>query len=159
MTDRRPPFPHVLGSASSRPGCPLSQFRDRLRQAGLRPTLQRVCLGWLIFGKGNRHVTAEMLFEEAVQARVPVTLSTVYNTLNQFTEAGLLRRIAVDAYRSYFDTNLTEHHHFLIDGEEELMDVPGMPMSVDGLLAIPEGYEIERIDVIVRLRRCSGTSA
>jgi Fur family iron response transcriptional regulator len=112
MTDAAPDLRTV---GRSRPGCPVSQVRDRLRSAGLRPTLQRVSLGWLLFGRGDRHVTAERLFEEAVQARVPVTLATVYNTLNQFIEAGLLRRIAVDTCKSYFDTNLTEHHHFLIE--------------------------------------------
>ena len=137
-----------------RPGCPLSQGMDTLRQAGLRPTRQRVCLGWLLFGKGDRHVTAEMLFEEATHARVPVSLGTVYNTLRQFTEAGILRQIAIDARKTFFDTNVSEHHHFLIEDKEELVDIPtSQTISVDGMPPAPEGHEIKRVDVIVRLRR------
>jgi len=136
-----------------RPGCPVSQVKDKLRQAGLRPTLQRVSLGWLLLGKGDRHVTAEMLFEEARKARVPVSLATVYNTLKQFTETGLVRQIAADGRRSYFDTDLTDHHHFLIQGEEKIIDIPCSSMSVTGLPATPAGYEVERVEVVVRLRR------
>jgi Fur family iron response transcriptional regulator len=129
--------------------------RDRLRSAGLRPTLQRVSLGWLLFAKGDRHVTAEALFEEAARARVPVSLGTVYNTVRQFTEARLLRQIAVDARKTYFDTNVTEHYHFLIEGEDELMDVPDPQVNITGLPAAPDGHEITRVDVIVRLRKRS----
>jgi Fur family iron response transcriptional regulator len=132
----------------------VSQVKDRLRRAGLRPTRQRICLGWLLFGKGDRHVTADTLFEEAQQARVPVTLATVYNTLKQFTDAGLLRQIAAEGRKAYFDTNVTDHHHFLVEGEEELIDIPPAPASlnVTDLPEAPAGYEITRIDVIVRLR-------
>ena len=90
----------------------------------MRPTRQRVALGGLLFGKGDRHVTAEKLFEEALAADLPVSLATVYNTLHQFTDVGLLREIAVDGARVYFDTNVSEHHHFLVDGEG-LVDIPG----------------------------------
>lgn len=77
--------------ADARQGCPFHDVRQKLRRVGLRPTRQRVSLGWLLFAKGDRHVSAEILYEEAMKARVPVSLATVYNTLHQFTEAGLLR--------------------------------------------------------------------
>src|ERR1035437_5140983 len=86
-------------------GCPFHDVRMKLRAAGLRPTRQRIALGWLLFAKGDRHITAEMLFEEAAGARVRLSLATVYNTLHQFTEAGLLREIAVEGPKTYFDTN------------------------------------------------------
>jgi Fur family transcriptional regulator, iron response regulator len=82
-----------------------NQMRKRLREIGLRPTRARVALGSILFAKGNRHISAEMLFEEANQANVSVSLATVYNTLHQFTEVGLLRQVAIDSSRSYFDTN------------------------------------------------------
>jgi Fur family transcriptional regulator, iron response regulator len=138
---------------TGRTGCPLSDLRDRLRRSGLRPTRQRVSLGWLLFGKGDRHITAEMLFDEAVRSRVPVSLATVYNTLHQFTEAGLLRQLAVDGSKTYFDTNPSEHHHFFVEGDEELMDMPAEGVTVADLPETPEGYEIARVDVVVRLRR------
>jgi Fur family iron response transcriptional regulator len=139
-----------------RKGCPLSNLRDRLRRVGLRPTRQRISLGWLLFGKGDRHITAEMLYDEATRARVPVSLATVYNTLHQFTEAGLLRQLAVDGAKAYFDTNTTDHHHFFVEGDETLMDVPDAGITVSDLPEPPEGMEIARVDVVVRLRRKRG---
>lgn len=134
-------------------GCPVHDLRGKLRQAGLRPTRQRVALGWLLFAKGDRHVTAERLFEEATTARVAISLATVYNTLHQFTEAGLLREIAVDGSKTYFDTNVANHHHFLIEDTNQLVDIPGSHIAVGALPQAPEGMEVTRVDVIVRLAR------
>jgi Fur family transcriptional regulator, iron response regulator len=133
-------------------GCPVHELRAKLRRAGLRPTRQRVALGWLLFAKGDRHVTAERLYEEATRARVPISLATVYNTLHQFTQAGLLREIAVDGAKTYFDTNVSDHHHFLIEDAQALLDIPGASVEVGRLPQVPEGMEIVRVDVIVRLR-------
>lgn len=138
---------------ADRAGCPFHQLREKLRHAGLRPTRQRVSLGWLLFAKGDRHLSAEMLFEEAMKAKVPVSLATVYNTLHQFTMAGLLRELAADGSKTYFDTNPTDHHHFFIEGEDRMIDVPLTSISIDSLPRPPEGMEIARVDVIVRLRR------
>lgn len=137
----------------ARSGCPFNDLRQKLRGAGLRPTRQRVSLGWLLFAKGDRHVSAEILYEEALRARVPVSLATVYNTLHQFTEAGLLRELAVDGAKTFFDTNISDHHHFFVDGEENVIDVPGTAIEVSALPPAPEGFEIARVDVVVRLRR------
>src|SRR3974390_2435183 len=117
----------AVGSASSRyplTGCPWHDVKTMLRDVGLRPTRQRMALGWMLFGKGDRHVTAEILYEEALSAKVPVSLATIYNTLHQFTDAGLLRQVAVDGSKTYFDTNVSDHHHFFIEGENDLVDIP-----------------------------------
>jgi Fur family iron response transcriptional regulator len=124
-----------------------------LRKVGLRPTRQRMSLGWILFAKGDRHVTAEMLYEEATRAKVPVSLATIYNTLHQFTEVGLLRQVAVDGSKAYFDTNCSDHHHFFVEGENALVDITGTNMAVDRLPEPPEGYEIARVDIVVRLRK------
>ena len=134
-------------------GCPWRDVKAMLREVGLRPTRQRMELGWLLFGKGDRHITAELLFEEASKAKVPVSLATVYNTLHQFTDAGLLRQVAVDGFKSYFDTNASQHHHFFVEGENALLDIPDDDMFEGRTPTPPEGYEIARIDVVVRLRR------
>ncbi len=136
-------------------GCPVHDLRVKLRSAGLRPTRQRVALGWLLFAKDDRHVTAERLYEEATAARVQISLATVYNTLHQFTEAGLLREIAVDGSRTYFDTNVANHHHFLFEETNTLVDIPDSYIAVGELPAAPEGMEVARVDVIVRLARKS----
>jgi Fur family iron response transcriptional regulator len=134
-------------------GRPWQEYKELLRDAGLRPTRPRMALGWMLFSKGNRHVTAEMLYEEAIEAKIPVSLATVYNTLNQFTDAGLLRQIGVDGARAYFDTNPSEHHHFFIQDEGELLDIMAAEPLLDRAPEPPEGFEIARIDVVVRLRR------
>ena len=135
--------------------CSFRNVRDRLHSAGLRPTRQRMALGWLLFGKGDRHLTAEMLYEEATRAKVPVSLATVYNTLHQFTDVGLLRQIAVDGSKSYFDTNISTHHHFFVEGDNTVFDIPETDVVVGRTPTPPEGYEVARIDVVVRLRRKS----
>jgi len=134
-------------------GCPWHDVKAMLREVGLRPTRQRMALGWILFAKGDRHLTAEMLYEEATSAKVPVSLATIYNTLHQFTEAGLLRQIAVDGSKTYFDTNVSEHHHFFIEGENALVDIPNADVAVDKMPNVPDGYEVARVDVIVRIKR------
>jgi Fur family iron response transcriptional regulator len=134
-------------------GCPWHDVKAMLREVGLRPTRQRMALGWMLFGKGDRHITAEMLYEEATKAKVPVSLATIYNTLHQFTDVGLLRQVAVDGSKTYFDTNSTQHHHFFVEGENALLDIPDTDVVVGKTPVPPEGYEIARIDVVVRLRR------
>ena len=125
---------------------------DMLRGAGLRPTRQRVSLAEILFSKGDRHISAELLHEEAVDANVPVSLATVYNTLHQFTEAGLLREIAIEGNKTYFDTNVSDHHHFFVEGENEVFDIPGGGVSIKDIPEAPKGMEIVGVDVIVRLR-------
>jgi len=136
-----------------------NQLKSRLREVGLRQTRTRVALGSILFGKGDRHVSAEMLFEEACQASVSVSLATVYNTLHQFTEVGLLRQVAIESSKSYFDTNNTEHQHYYLEDRHELMDIPPTDVAVGKIPVPPEGYEIARIDVVVRLRRKTINSA
>jgi Fur family transcriptional regulator, iron response regulator len=125
----------------------------RLRGAKLRPTRQRVDLVGLLFRAGDRHVTAESLHAEAARSGVQVSLATVYNTLHQFTEAGLLRQVVVDAARTYFDTNTGNHQHFFVQDEATLIDIPGENIAVAGVPAPPKGTNVERIDVVVRVRR------
>jgi len=146
----------VESTAGRRTGCPFHDVREMLREVGLRPTRQRLALGWLLFAKGDRHLTAEMLHEDALRARFPVSLATVYNTLNQFTEVGLLREVAVDGSKTYFDTNSSDHHHFYVEGDSKLLDIPDAELMLGKRPSPPEGYEVARIDVIVRLRRRPG---
>jgi len=131
---------------------PYTKALDWLKSAGLRPTRQRLGLGRLLFEGGDRHVTAEQLHAEAADAGLRVSLATVYNTLNQFTTAGLLREVVVEAGRSYFDTNTSDHHHFFFEGSGELQDIPGEQVKVADIPAAPEGTQVARVDVIVRVR-------
>jgi Fur family iron response transcriptional regulator len=134
----------------------LHQSKDKdvsevLRRAGLRPTRQRVALGRLLFAGEDRHVTAEMLHEEAVRVGQRVSLATVYNTLHQFKRAGLLREIAVCGQRAYFDTNTSNHNHYFVESDGTLLDIPGSAIRVEGLPQPPDHLRISHIDVVVRL--------
>jgi Fur family transcriptional regulator, iron response regulator len=128
-------------------------FHQRLRAAGLRPTRQRLALARLLLENGNRHVTAEQLHSEAVAAKIPVSLATVYNTLHQFIHCGILREVVVEPGRSYFDTNIDDHHHFFCESSGKLQDIPRELVSVGDLPPPPAGSEIRRVDVIIRIRQ------
>jgi len=131
---------------------PFAGTIDRLRGVGLRPTRQRLALARLLLEGGDRHVSAEALHQEAQQAGFRISLATIYNTLHQFTQAGLLREVVVESGRSYFDTNISDHHHFFYPESGSLKDIPGDQVTMQVLPAAPEGTQIERVDVIVRLK-------
>ena len=130
-----------------------NEIIEILRSAQLRPTRQRIALGELLFGSGNRHVTAEILHAEAEAIGEHVSLATVYNTLHQFRNAGLLRELVIAGAKTYFDTNTSNHSHYFIEPESKLMDIPGENVRVDGLPEPPEGMKIRSIDVVVRLTK------
>lgn len=135
------------------PSRPFTDILKRLKDAGLRPTRQRLALGRLLFDGADRHVTAEQLHAEAAANGVRVSLATVYNTLNQFTGAGLMREVVVEPGRSYFDTNIDDHHHFFFEDSGGLTDIPGDAVTLSSLPAPPEGARVSRVDVVVRVRR------
>jgi len=134
---------------------PFAAAIDRLRSVSLRPTRQRLVICRQLFDAGDRHVTAETLHAELVGQRLRVSLATVYNTLHQFTKAGLLREVVVDGAKTYFDTNISAHHHFFDIERGDLIDIPGEGIAVNGLPTAPDGLEIDRVDVVIRIRRAA----
>ena len=132
---------------------PFTNALELLRAAHLRPTRQRLALVRLLFEQGDRHVTAELLHGEAVEAAVRVSLVTIYNTLRQFIEAGLLREVAVNSGRSDFDTNVSDHHRFFFEDTGRLLDIPSEHVAISGLPKPPAGAVIRRVDVIIRVDR------
>ncbi len=130
---------------------PFAPVLNRLRDAGLRPTRQRLALARLLFSGRDRHVTAEQLHAEATGSGIKVSMATVYNTLHQFTAAHMLREVVVESGRSYFDTNTGAHHHFYYTGSGELVDIPNEQIGLSHLPAAPDGTEIDSVDVIIRL--------
>jgi Fur family transcriptional regulator, iron response regulator len=129
------------------------ELSDKLRLAGLRPTRQRLSLAGMLFGSGDRHVSAESLHLEAQAAGIDVSLATIYNTLNQFRTAGLLREVAFEGDRTFFDTNTSNHFHYYLEDSDSLVDIGSEALEVKGLPELPAGMEIDRIDIIVRLRK------
>lgn len=131
---------------------PYAEMLQRLRAVGLRPTRQRLALARLLFERGDRHVSADELHAEAVREGIGVSLATVYNTLNQFTAAALLREVAVQAGHTYFDTNISNHHHFYREETGSLHDIPAAGLTIAGIPVAPDGTEVAGVDVIVRLK-------
>lgn len=150
-------IPMDLMSERQLPNRPLPSRRPCLtavlRMAGLRPTRQRVALAELLFSGAHRHVSAEELHAEANRQSVNVSLATIYNSLHQFREAGLLREVAVDAARSYFDTDTSDHHHFYLEDEQRVIDIPSSAITIQNLPSPPEGMTVTHVDVVVRVRR------
>ena len=144
MSDRSPPDMAKM---------PTATVPEMLRQANLRPTRQRLTLGRLLFESGDRHVTAEQLHAEVTVLGEHVSLATVYNTLHQFKRAGLVRELAIEGSKAYFDTNTSNHNHFLLETTGDLMDIPGDAIRVEGLPEPPEGMRITHVDVVVRVSK------
>lgn len=132
---------------------PVANVPEKLHQAGLRPTRQRLALGRLLFEGGDRHVTAEQLHAEVAALGEHVSLATVYNTLHQFKRAGLVRELAIEGSKAYFDTNTSNHNHFLLEATGDLMDIPGDAIRVEGLPEPPDGMRITHVDVVVRVSK------
>jgi len=135
-------------------GEPISGPRaDALRQAGLRPTRQRLAIADVLFGQGDRHVSAEVLRDEVIASGHSISLATIYNALHQFTRAGLLRELAIDGTTTYFDTNVSNHSHFFVEETNEVLDIPGDQLQVTRLPSAPEGMRISHVDVVVRITK------
>lgn len=127
---------------------------DWLTRGGLRPTRQRLALAALLVGDGqDRHVTAESLYAASSQTGEKVSLATVYNTLRAFCSAGLMQEVVVDGARSYFDTRMDDHPHFYWEDRAELTDAPADQLRISGLPDAPDGMQICRVDVVIRLKR------
>ncbi len=127
---------------------------DWLIKAGVRTTRQRVALAALLVGDGrDRHVTAESLHAASQNAGEAVSLATVYNTLRAFCDAGLVQEITVDGSKSYFDTRTDDHPHFFWEDDARLTDAPADELEIKRLPSAPEGAEISKVDVVIRLRR------
>lgn len=125
-----------------------------LKKAGLRPTRQRVVLGkllWPIDGH-KRHITAEQLHQEVHMTGTQVSLATVYNTLHQFTDTGLLGEVIIDGNKAYFDTNTEPHHHFWYEERGELVDIPQEHVSFNKLPDPPCGTTPSNVDVVIRVK-------
>lgn len=135
------------------PARPPFNGRELLERYGLRATRQRLGLAKLLFDKGDRHLTADALASEAQAARMPASLATVYNVLNLFAQVGLIRSLAIEGGKTVFDTNTADHSHFFFEDTGAVHDItPDRTRIAEGIEP-PEGYEISKIDLVVRLRR------
>ncbi|MBA8876732.1 iron response transcriptional regulator IrrA [Phyllobacterium myrsinacearum] len=140
----------LLTERDQHPGTAVT-VRDRIKNAGLRPTKQRLALGHILFKEQQGHTTADQLHRETVRSGARMSLATVYNTLNQFADAGLLSRVNLDGEQSYFDINTSNHHHFHLQATGLLIDIPAEELTFGKLPSPPDGYRISKIDVLIGL--------
>lgn len=136
-------------------GLPLAQRESRslLEKLGLRATRQRLGLARLLFSRGDRHVTANSLAAEANAARMSASPATVYNVLSLFAQVGLVREVAIEGTKRIFDTNTSDHSHFLVEETGEIMDIAVPGSKFADAFEMLDGFEIARVNVVVRLRR------
>jgi Fur family iron response transcriptional regulator len=123
----------------------------RLLAAGVNPTPQRVEIGSLLFPEPI-HLSADQILARLRDAGSTVSKATVYNTLNLFTDQGLLRAISVDPDRLVYDSNTAPHHHFYNEDTGELLDIAPDSVLLPGIPAPPQGTRAESIEVLIRLR-------
>lgn len=135
------------------PPATVTKMASKLRNVGLRPTRQRVAIACLLLDGRHRHVTAESLTAEINVSGLHVAGGTVYNTLNQFTDAGLLRRVTVHNEYTLFDTNTAHHHHFYEAEHDRLIDVPSDEVEVSCLPQAPAGHYIAGVDVVINIKK------
>lgn len=125
---------------------------DILRRANLRPTRQRMGLVRLLFENEHRHVSAEELYKEACRNGLDLSLATVYNTLNQFKELGIMREIVTGGECSFFDTNTAPHGHIFYEQSGRVEDISDDMLSVQTLPGFPSHLDISGIEIVIRVR-------
>ena len=133
---------------------PLSNFNKAIKTLennNIRPTKQRIVLAKLLFEKGARHISAEELYDEVKNDDRKISLATIYNTLKQFSQIGLIREIVVDQNKSLYCTNNESHYHLYIEDEGKIVDIPTKNIDLN-IPVIPACLKLHNIDVIVRIR-------
>ena len=123
-----------------------------LREREINPTSQRVEIAFALFSR-RQHLSADDLFEVVNRERPLVSKATVYNTLGLFVRKGLVREVIADPTRTFYDPNTEPHHHFYDVTTGQLMDIDERDVDISRLPSLPEGTELDGVDVIVRLRR------
>ena len=128
-----------------------SKAIKKLLNNGIRPTKQRMILARLLFENGDRHISAEEIYIELKKQDRKISLATIYNTLKQFTNIGLLKEITIDQNKSIYCTNHDAHYHILIEDENKIIDIPQKNIDLN-IPQIPACLSLHNIDIIVRVR-------
>ena len=133
---------------------PISSYHQAIRKLsynGIRPTKQRMILSKLLFEKGDRHISAEELFIEVQKEDRKISLATIYNTLKQFKNIGLLKELVIDQNKSIYCTNHDAHYHLYIEDENKIIDIPQKNIDLN-IPEIPACLNLHNVDIIVRVR-------
>ena len=128
-------------------------FIDKLREAGLRPTKQRVKISELLFNRDKTfHFTINDLAKKiSEELNEKISLATVYNTVHAFEKKGYLKEIAINSDKSYFDTNITAHHHFYDEDTNELIDCDQNDIDSINIKNNITGKKINSVEVLIKV--------
>ena len=127
--------------------------KEKLRNAGLRPTKQRMIIANILLNGVNRHFTAENLQNEINSSGNSMSIATIYNCLKKFRNCGLIKQVESSKETAIFDTNINQHHHFLDEETGELIDIENEEINLFKLPKIPRGYINSGVEVLIKLRR------
>ena len=125
----------------------------RLSNTGLRPTRQRIMIADILLNGPNRHFNTETLQNDIEKSGGHMALATIYNCLNSFKTAGLIKQIDTQGETAVFDTNVKPHHHFLNEENGELIDIDPVELKLEKLPKIPKGYILNGFEVIIKLHK------
>ncbi len=128
-------------------------FIEKLRASGLRPTEQRIAICKLLFQrKDTFHFTINNLNNILKNSSVEkISLATIYNTIHAFKKKGYLKEISINSYKSYFDTNVTHHHHFFNESTNEIIDLKDSDVGKIKIKKVIPGKKIKTIEVLVKI--------
>ena len=126
---------------------------NKLRASGLRPTKQRLAISKILFNrKETFHFTIYQLkkiIEKNVKKKI--SLATLYNTIHAFKKKGYLKEISLKGNQTFFDTNISNHHHFYDEDMSQLVDIEDKNISINYLPKIPGGKKIKSVEVLVKI--------
>ena len=124
---------------------------NSLKKSPLKITKQRVDIIKILFKDGNNHFTAEDVHRKVEKLKLNISLATVYNCLNQFTEHEIINSVKTSCNKIYFDTNIKSHHHFFCRSSSQLTDIDSKDIQISKLPKIPGGKKLESVEIVVNL--------
>ena len=131
----------------------IKDINQKLRSSGLRPTSQRVQISKILFkNKETFHFTVEYLKKKInKEFKEKISLATIYNTVHAFQKKGYIKKIPLDANKSYYDTNVKDHHHFYDEDSQTLKDIDEDEIKIGTIPNSPVNKKIKSIEVLIRL--------
>ena len=126
----------------------------KLRSSKLRPTKQRVEIAKFLFEREKTfHFTVESLNKLLIKKSTSkIALATIYNTVHAFERAGHLSEVEVRGNKTYFDTNVSNHHHFYDNETSELIDIDANEIVIQKIPKAPNGKKIKNVEVFINLK-------
>ena len=127
-----------------------TKVQEKLKLYGLRPTRARTRIGMMLLDK-PKHLSADQVHEKLKQKGYTISKATVYNTLNAFSECGIVSEVTIDPSRIYYDSRTTPHHHFFNIDTGQLVDIASNDMSVKNIPRLPDNTQIQDLEIVVKI--------